>query len=202
VALRQTEKPLAAGAVAASKSTSECLELPSRDPISADKSYLTNAFLEHRPLLTRRKMMNLVRFEPWSIADLMQREFGRLPVSRFVRDNAATSVADWAPAVDIIEETDRFVLRADVPGVAVEQIDVSMEDGVLTVSGERSVEQLEDTTGARHFERQSGRFHRRFSLPDSVDAEAIAAKCSNGILEVIIPKLPEVQPRRITVEAA
>jgi HSP20 family protein len=57
-------------------------------------------------------------------------------------------------------------------------------------------------TGVRHFERQSGRFHRRFSLPESADAAGIAAKCTNGILEVSIPKLPEVQPRRITVEAA
>lgn len=146
--------------------------------------------------------MNLVRFEPWSIADLMQRDFERLPLSRLVRDSAATMVADWTPAVDIVEEKDRFVLRADVPGVAAEQIEVSMEDGVLIVSGERSTEEQEDMTGVRHFERQSGRFHRRFSLPESADAAGIAAKCTNGILEVSIPKLPEVQPRRITVEAA
>lgn len=146
--------------------------------------------------------MNLVRFEPWSIADLIQRDFDRLPTRRFARDNDETTAADWVPAVDIIEEKDRFVLRADVPGVAAEHIDVSMEGGVLTVSGERSTENAGDPAGVRHFERLNGRFCRRFSLPDAADAERIAARCTNGILEVSIPKLPEVQPRRITVEAA
>ena len=146
--------------------------------------------------------MNLVRFEPWSIGDLMQRDFDRFATRRFARDGVETPVADWVPAVDIVEEKERFVLRADVPGVAAEDIEISMEDGVLSVSGERKIEAHDDTDGVRRFERVSGRFYRRFSLPDTADAESIAAKTANGILEVSIPKLPEVQPRRITVEAA
>ena len=146
--------------------------------------------------------MNLVRFEPWSIADLMQRDFDRLAARRFGPNDVETPVSDWVPAVDIVEEKDRFLLRADVPGVTPADIDVSMEDGVLTIAGERHTEKHEDAEGVRRFERVSGRFYRRFTLPETADAEGIAAKSGNGILEVSIPKLPEVQPRRITVEAA
>ena len=82
------------------------------------------------------------------------------------------------------------------------RVDTTFEDGVLTISGERKTEKHEDAEGVRRFERVSGRFYRRFTLPETADAESIAARSANGILEVSIPKLPEVQPRRITVEAA
>ena len=146
--------------------------------------------------------MNLVRFDPWSFADLVQRDFDRVAGRRFARDDVESPVSDWAPAVDIVEEKDRFILRADVPGVAREAIEVSMEDGVLTISGERHTEKHEEAEGMKRFERVSGRFYRRFTLPETVDAEGISAKSANGILEVVIPKAPEVQARRITVEAA
>lgn len=146
--------------------------------------------------------MNVVRFEPWSIADLMHRDFDRFANRRFGRADVETPVTDWAPAVDIVEEKDRFILRADVPGVAAADIEVSMEDGVLTIAGERHTEKHENVEGVKRFERVSGKFYRRFSLPDTADAEGISAKSTNGILEVSIPKQPEVQPRRITVEVA
>ncbi len=146
--------------------------------------------------------MNLVRFEPWSISDLMQRDFDRFATRRLPRRDSATPTADWVPAVDIVELKEAFVVRADVPGVAAEDIEVSMEEGVLTVSGERVADVHDETDGISRFERRTGRFCRRFSLPDTANAEDIAAKCANGILEVSIPKLPELQPRRITVEAA
>lgn len=146
--------------------------------------------------------MNLVRFEPWSLADLVQRDFDRLAGRRSGRDTVKTPVSDWAPAVDIVEEKERFVLRADVPGVAREDIEVAMEDGVLTISGERHTEKDEAAEGVQRFERVSGKFYRRFTLPETADAQGIAARSANGILEVTIPKLPEVRPRRITVEAA
>ncbi|NIL94611.1 MAG: Hsp20 family protein [Woeseiaceae bacterium] len=146
--------------------------------------------------------MNLVRFDPWSIADLMQRDFNRYATPRPGRSAVETPVSDWAPAVDIVEEKDRFLLRADVPGVARDDIEVSMEDGVLTIAGARHTEKHEDAEGVKRFERVSGKFYRRFTLPETADAEGIAARSANGILEVSIPKLPQVQPRRITVEAA
>jgi len=146
--------------------------------------------------------MNLVRFEPWSIADLVERDLNRIQGRRSGRVDPDTPVADWVPAVDIVEENDRFLLRADVPGVDRSDIDVSMEDGILMIAGERHIEKHEESEGVRRSERVSGRFHRRFTLPETADAEGIAARSANGILEVSIPKQPVVQPRRITVEAA
>ena len=146
--------------------------------------------------------MNIARFEPWSFVDLLHRDLDRLVQHRDLPENDGNPVADWVPAVDIIEEKNRFVLRADVPGVNPEDIDVSMDNGVLSVSGKRLAVAPDDDTGVQRIERATGRFLRRFTLPETADAEAIAAKCSNGILEVTIPKAPEIQARRITVEAA
>lgn len=146
--------------------------------------------------------MNLVRFEPWSIIDQLHRDLDRLAISRQPAGDNENPAADWAPAIDIIEEKDRFVLRADVPGVDPADIDVSMDNGVLTVSGERKTEARTEVEGFRRVERSFGRFYRRFNLPDTADAEGIKATSSNGILEITIPKLPEVKARRIAVEAA
>ena len=149
--------------------------------------------------------MNITRFEPWSLFDVMQRDLDRMAGRRIAyadRDDSGHSVADWVPAVDIVEQQDRFVLRADVPGVKPEDIDVNMENGVLSVSGQRAEETTEEAEGVRRIERLSGRFYRRFTLPETANAEAISAKSANGILEVVIPKQPEIKARRITVEAA
>jgi HSP20 family protein len=149
--------------------------------------------------------MNITRFEPWSLFDVMQRDLDRMAGRRMAytdREDNGHSVADWVPAVDIVEEKDRFVLRADVPGVKPEDIDVNMENGVLSVSGQRAEEATEEAEGVRRIERISGRFFRRFTLPETANAEAISAKSANGILEVVIPKQAEVKARRITVEAA
>jgi len=146
--------------------------------------------------------VNLVRFDPWSIADFVSRDFDRLANRDIRRQGRATDVADWTPAVDIVEENERFVLRADVPGVNAADIDVSMDNGVLTIAGSRQAESRSDANGIQRFERVSGRFLRRFTLPDTADAENVKARCTNGILEIDIPKLPEVQTRRITVDAA
>lgn len=146
--------------------------------------------------------MNIARFEPWSFVDLLHRDLDRLVSNRGIAQSDPGTVADWVPAVDIHEEKDRYVLRADVPGVAAEDIDVSMDNGVLNVSGERRPEARSENTGVQRIERTTGRFFRHFTLPDTADAEGISAKVSNGILEVTIPKLPEIQARRIAVEAA
>jgi len=130
--------------------------------------------------------MSIVRFEPWSLA------------ARAGRDYHQT----WAPAVDVFEQKDRFVVRADVPGVDPADIEVSMDNGVLGITGERHAEDHSNIDGVSRFERVSGRFQRRFTLPDTADADAIKAKSANGILEISIPKLAVVQPRRITIEAA
>jgi HSP20 family protein len=146
--------------------------------------------------------MNIRRYEPWSIFDLMQRELSPYAERRSVLNDDNNTVADWVPAVDIVEEKDSFVLTADVPGVDPAEIEVSMDAGVLSVSGERRSETRDESGGLKRVERISGKFYRRFTLPKSANAEGISAKSSNGILEVTIPKQPEIQARRIAVEAA
>lgn len=142
--------------------------------------------------------MNLQRFEPFSLINVLNRDLDRFSARR-----PAGPQADWIPAVDILEEKDGFVIRADLPGVSPDAIDVRMEDGLLSISGERNRETDTEFEGVRRFERSAGKFVRRFTLPDNVDAEGIAARSANGILEVSIPKQPEVDTtRRIAVEAA
>jgi HSP20 family protein len=149
--------------------------------------------------------MTVSRFEPWSLFDALQRDLDRVAGRRLTAPDAPEnghSVADWIPPVDIIEKNDAFLLRADVPGVKPEDIDISMENGVLTVSGQRYQEASDDTGGAKRLERSHGRFYRRFTLPETASADEITARCTDGILEVVIPKQPEVKARRITVESA
>ena len=145
--------------------------------------------------------MNITRFEPWSFVDLLHRDLDRM-IDRRTRAGEESPVADWVPAVDIVEEAERFVLRADVPGVSPDAIDVSMDGGVLSVAGERHAIAPPEDTGVQRIERATGRFLRRFTLPETADAEKISARCADGILEVVIPKMPEIKARRITVEAA
>jgi HSP20 family protein len=141
--------------------------------------------------------MNLARFEPWSLADIVGRDLRHRD-----RRNTTAVGTDWTPAVDVVEKDDRFVIRADVPGVEAADLDVSTDNGVLSIAGERRTEDRDSTDGVRRFERAAGRFRRSFTLPETVDAAAITARCHNGILEVDLPKQPEVQARRITIDAA
>ena len=146
--------------------------------------------------------MNIRRFEPWSIVDMLHRDLDRLAARQFPAGDSEAVVTDWVPAVDIIEEKERFVLRADVPGVNPADIEVSMDAGVLTIAGQRVQESHGEDAGLQRMERASGRFFRRFSLPDTANAENVSAQCRNGILEVSIPKQPQVPARRIEVQAA
>jgi len=149
--------------------------------------------------------MNVTRFEPWNMINLLHRdlEFGGARRSALAGyDDNGSSVADWLPAVDIVEEKQRFVLRADIPGVKADDIEVNMEKGVLSLSGERHQESSEEVDGMQRLERSSGKFYRRFSLPESADPDAISAKSADGILEIIIPKQERVKARKITVAAA
>jgi len=149
--------------------------------------------------------MNISRFEPFSLLNVLQREADELAARRLGATSsnvAGESLSDWLPPVDIVEEKDRFVMRADLPGVKPDDIEVSMDKGVLSVSGKRAKEVREETDSMKLVERTSGSFHRRFALPETANAEEISAVCTDGILEVTIPKQSEVKARRITVQAA
>jgi HSP20 family protein len=151
--------------------------------------------------------MSLVRYEPYSLLDRLQREFGRsgwmdpfFTGNEAGEDSSDVVVSHWRPAVDIKEETDRFVILADLPGVDPKDIDITMENGVLTLKGERSSEKKEEHEGYKRVERARGTFYRRFSLPDTADAEKIEARSKDGVLEIVLPKHAKVQPKRISVQ--
>ena len=114
-------------------------------------------------------------------------------------DQSNVVTSQWAPQVDIKEEEKRFVIFADIPGVDPSSIEVSMEKGMLTIKGERVVETCEEKDHFTRQERLHGTFYRRFSLPDSADAEGITASGKHGVLEISIPKKAETTPRRINI---
>ena len=114
-------------------------------------------------------------------------------------DESSVVTSQWVPLVDIKEEANRFVLYADLPGVEPKDIEVQMDKGMLTITGERLGEAAMETESFSRIERRHGSFHRRFALPDSADPEGISASGQNGVLRITIPKRPETTPRRIQV---
>lgn len=147
--------------------------------------------------------MQIRRYEPWSLLNQLSNEMNALMEGRdaALGDSSALATSDWVPAVDIREEPDRYLIHADVPGVAPEDIEIHMENGVLSLKGERKREASEEREGYKRVERVYGSFYRRFSLPDTADADKISASSRNGVLEIVIPKQEKVQPRRITVQS-
>lgn len=144
--------------------------------------------------------MRLYQYDPWSLMDQLRSEMSRLAEGRDGGEAGSNIVtSDWAPAVDILERDDRYVLTADVPGVEPGQIEINMENGCLSIRGERPLNG-DDRKAYKRIERPRGTFYRRFSMPDSADASRISAKSRNGVLEITIPKQEKLQPRRIAIE--
>lgn len=114
---------------------------------------------------------------------------------------AASSVGAFTPALDVEETEDGFVLHVELPGVAADDVDVSLEESVLTISGERPFYADKDAEGFRRIERHFGRFHRAVRLPDRVAADRVAAGYRDGMLTITVPKADEAKPRRIQVQA-
>ena len=143
--------------------------------------------------------MTLLRYQPWGLHQQLWNEMNKLFDNASTNDATSGATAEWAPAVDIEEHADKFVLFADVPGVDPASIEVTLEKGVLTLAGSRAARVEQKEVQSRREERVTGRFFRRFSLPDTVDSESVKASNKNGVLEVVIPKRPAAQPRRIAV---
>ena len=143
--------------------------------------------------------MSLVHYKPASLFGQFDNEINRLFFNAHATD-AANQAHDWTPAVDIREEENRYVLEADIPGISREDLDITLEDSVLTIKGERSVTSEENNEGYRRRERTHGSFVRQFTLPDTVNTEAISAAVVNGVLEIGIPKQAKPEPRKITVK--
>ena len=141
-------------------------------------------------------------YNPMSMMPMWNKELDQfLKGMRAAMDEEDTNVStsSWMPAVDIQEEGDRFVLHADIPGVDPKDIEITMENGVLTIRGERTLQNEEEQKNFKRIERVHGSFYRRFTLPDTADAEKISASGKHGVLEIVIPKRPVAQPRRISV---
>ena len=144
--------------------------------------------------------MSLTRYNPWSVFDQLQRELN-MPMTKFdTEDNGNIATANWAPAVDIKEDDKAFTLLADIPGVDPDEIEVTMDKGVLTIKGERKSEKKTEEENYKRVERQYGVFYRRFTLPDSANADEIEAHSEHGVLKITIPKQEVAQSRRISVK--
>ena len=146
--------------------------------------------------------MALVRWEPLREMATLQNEMNRLFGSFF---DTPTSVGSngalrrWIPSMDLVETESHYVLRADLPGLGEGDVSIELDDTVLTVSGERKSEHEEKKEGFHRVERSFGTFRRSLTLPDGVDADAIAATFDKGVLEVRIPKPEERKPRRVEI---
>lgn len=150
--------------------------------------------------------MALANYEPWTLLDRFNQQLNQLGYSDkslSSNDNDFSNVvtSHWRPAVDIKEEADRFLITADLPGVDPKDIEITMDNGILTIKGERQSEVRDEKEGYKRVERVSGTFYRRFSLPDTADAERIEAKGKDGVLQVVLPKHEKVQPRKIEVKS-
>jgi HSP20 family protein len=142
--------------------------------------------------------MLLTRYQPYGLFGQYNNE-----VNRALAGNRGTRSAaierEWTPAVDIREEENSFVLVADIPGVARDNVDITLDKGVLTIRGERSATHNGEDREYRRRERVHGTFMRQFTLPETVDAEHISATVTDGVLEIVIAKAQKPQPKKISV---
>lgn len=146
--------------------------------------------------------MAVIRWEPVREIGSLQQEVNRLFGSFFdTQAGVGNGVAArrWIPAMDLVEEGEEYVLRADLPGVAESDIEIELDDDVLTISGERKSEHEEKRDGYRRIERSSGSFSRTLTVPEGIDPERIEARFENGVLEVRVPKPEQRKPRRVAI---
>jgi HSP20 family protein len=143
--------------------------------------------------------MALVRWDSSREVDSLQSEVNRLFDTFFGGRPGNAGLRRWVPAMDLVETDDHLLLRADLPGLDRDDVNIEVKDGVLTVSGERRTEHDERADGFYRVERAFGAFSRSMSLPNHVDAERISADFDRGVLEVRIPKPEERKPHRIAI---
>lgn len=145
-------------------------------------------------------MNYIARYEPASLVNEVNKiiEHAFRPLANSDTSNIETS--QWIPAVDIKEEKNRFNILVDLPGVEKNDVNISMENSVLTIKGHRFDENIDEKKNYFRAERMKGNFYRRFTLPDTVDGSKIEAKMQKGVLEIAIPKKEAAQPRLIKIQ--
>jgi HSP20 family protein len=146
--------------------------------------------------------MAVIRWEPARELQSIQQEMNRLFGSVFdtqAGGRNGDSLRRWIPAMDLVEEGEHYVLRADLPGVEESDVNIELEDNVLTISGERRSKSEESREGYYRIERASGAFSRSLTLPEGIDPASIRASFEKGVLEVTIPKPEERKPRKVAI---
>jgi len=137
--------------------------------------------------------MDLVRFDPFSLLSEMD---------RFFEHGFTAAPTTWAPRIDAFDQETELVIRVEIPGVKPNEVDITVEDRTLTISGKRQFEETTKQAGYHRREIFSGEFKRTLVLPEGLNAEEITAKAEDGILSVVVPRRPEVLPRKIKVGVA
>src|SRR3954447_6488893 len=146
--------------------------------------------------------MAIVRWDPTREVDSLQSEMNRLFDTFFGGGRANNGAARrWVPPMDLVEAEDHLVLKADLPGLDSDDVNIEIKDGVLTVAGERKTEHEERADGFYRVERGFGSFSRSMSLPEHVNAEDISANFDKGVLEIRIPKPADRKPHRVEIGA-
>ena len=138
--------------------------------------------------------MSLARYYPMSIFDQWNKEFAVLFPSFPGAVGNHAEPSHWAPSVDIREGEEQFELVADIPGIKPEDVEVTVDRNVLAIKGERRYGHSDSQKGYQRMERASGAFYRRFTLPDSIDADRVAARGEHGVLTITLPKKAKAQP--------
>jgi len=148
--------------------------------------------------------MAIVRYDPFRDLRTLQEEVNRLFSTNLTRafDDEGIGRGAWAPSVDIYENKDQIVLEAELPGMKQEDFDLTIENNVITLRGERRFEKTDDSDNYHRVERSYGSFTRSFTLPQTVSAEEAKAEYSNGVLRVTLPKREEAKSRRIEISGA
>jgi HSP20 family protein len=146
--------------------------------------------------------MSVIKYDPFRELRGLQDEMNRLfmnNVSRGADEGFARGA--WSPSVDIFENKDQIVLEAELPGLKPEEVDISIENNVLTIHGERKFEKKDETDNFHRVERSYGSFTRSFTLPPTVSSENADAQFENGVLRLTLAKREEAKPRRIEIKA-
>jgi HSP20 family protein len=141
----------------------------------------------------------ITRWEPFRNISTLQEQVNRLFDSSFKGNGDNSTLTTWAPAVDIYETENELALKADLPEVSEKDLDIRVENNMLTLRGERKFEQKVNEDNYLRIERTYGSFSRSFSLPNTVNTEAIKADYKNGVLTVQLPKRAESKPKQVKV---
>lgn len=147
-------------------------------------------------------MNNVTKYEPINVLSDINKLFEQTFFPQYSRgsDNSSLETSQWIPAVDIKEGKHDFRLKVDLPGIDKKDVSISMENSVLSIQGKRDKEKKEEGDNYYRVERVSGKFYRRFSLPETADAEKIQANMTKGVLEVTIPKKEVAKPKSIEIK--